>query len=514
MAIPDASASGYPAAILRFAIFVPFGIYYATAGQHWTTIRKHDILQHAPYSPSIGHGELIAARWTKIGFYWNFAIWIPNIIFPGPLVFLVGVFDTAIATMLSLALNSQTKHSPHTFGTCKWGGAETWQVPNGTESFFTVAGRLNSTVASSERMCRDYVQEWKYSMAIVTLYWTIALCNLAFSIISTVSAAKSSTPQSFRKNLIDSAMALPRLIFFILMGLSIIPIIIFRCLPLPIKSRFRFGTRYTVKATEVLPPPEEIKMRMMRPTPIPPSHTRYDTHGAYEQSPNPLADFLNYDILVLIARDLHYVDLINLSLTSKSMRDVVFPGTDHAARSDHFALYTCEPDSKTECWNCTMQTCRGCGFWSHMPQTATLFHLDGCEPYCSSCYFSNVCARKGKAMDNTKCVCAPKPPPSWWKRIMYGETATRVQVAASGTAPSRLLCAMCWDMGSLEVAQRREERTKAELRDPNRCKTCAKCGLGLGRGVRWWVHKQCGKECRSRLHLPWGILGKGRDEEG
>jgi hypothetical protein len=104
---------------------------------------------------------------SKIGYIWNFAIWIPNVVFRGPLVFAVGIFDTAIATMLGIAAHAQTTHQPHTFKACKFGGAETWGVPNGTESFFTVAGRLNHTVSSAERMCRDYVQEWQYSISIV-----------------------------------------------------------------------------------------------------------------------------------------------------------------------------------------------------------------------------------------------------------------------------------------------------------------------------------------------------------
>jgi hypothetical protein len=294
------------------------------------------------------------------------------------------------------------------------------------------------------------------------------------------------------------------------MGIAFIPVLFFRCLPIPIKSRVRFGTRYGAKIVDVVPQPEEIKMRMMRPKDV----LHYDTQGDYDTSTSPLLDLLNYDILVLIARDLCYVDLVNLSLASKSLRDVVFPGAEHTTRSHHFQMYTCDPATKTTCWNCTLQTCQYCGNWSSIPQTPTVFHLDGCEPYCSSCYFSNVCARKGKSMDTTECGCAPKNPPNWLKKFIFGKRLAAPRGLITNNAPPRLLCGMCLQIGAEGVAPRRENRSRAELRDPDRCRTCAKCGLGLGRGVRWWVNKNCGKECRSRLHLPWGILGKARDEEG
>ena len=40
-------------------------------------------------------------------------------------------------------------------------------MPEGTPSFFAVAGQVNATKASAEKMCFDYVEEWKYAIAIV-----------------------------------------------------------------------------------------------------------------------------------------------------------------------------------------------------------------------------------------------------------------------------------------------------------------------------------------------------------
>jgi hypothetical protein len=53
--------------------------------------------------------------------------------------------------------------------------------------------------------------------------------------------------------------------------------------------------------------------------------------------------------------------------------------------------------------------------------------------------------------------------------------------------------------------EKREQRTKAELRDEHRTgmDTCESCKEVLGPGARWWVCTGCKRECMSSLHLPW-----------
>ena len=66
--------------------------------------------------------------------------------------------------------------------------------------------------------------------------------------------------------------------------------------------------------------------------------------------------FLNYDLLMLIVRELHYVDVINLSLASRSLRDSLLPRGGVAARTQALRDYTCE-SSKSECSMCGNQIC-------------------------------------------------------------------------------------------------------------------------------------------------------------
>ena len=54
---------------------------------------------------------------------------------------------------------------------------------------------------------------------------------------------------------------------------------------------------------------------------------------------------------MLIVRELHFVDVINLSLASRSLRDALFPKADVAARTQALRSYTCESE-KSECRRC------------------------------------------------------------------------------------------------------------------------------------------------------------------
>ena len=75
-----------------------------------------------------------------------------------------------------------------------------------------------------------------------------------------------------------------------------------------------------------------------------------------ERQDQQYGGFLSYDLLMLIVRELHYVDVINLSLASRSLRDALLPRADIAARTQALRIYTCE-GSKSECSICGNQIC-------------------------------------------------------------------------------------------------------------------------------------------------------------
>ena len=66
--------------------------------------------------------------------------------------------------------------------------------------------------------------------------------------------------------------------------------------------------------------------------------------------------FLNYGLLMLIVRELHFVDVINLSLASMGLRDALLPKTDIAARTQALRSHTCG-GCRSECSICGIQIC-------------------------------------------------------------------------------------------------------------------------------------------------------------
>lgn len=67
---------------------------------------------------------------------------------------------------------------------------------------------------------------------------------------------------------------------------------------------------------------------------------------------------LVHDLSNLIAPMLHYAGIINLSLASKALRQVVYPIVDLSTRPEAFRIYTCDKGTKFQCGVCKIQTCR------------------------------------------------------------------------------------------------------------------------------------------------------------
>jgi hypothetical protein len=66
----------------------------------------------------------------------------------------------------------------------------------------------------------------------------------------------------------------------------------------------------------------------------------------------------NYDILQLIAQEVDYVDLINLSLVSKAIRSTMFPSGEDDEDERQLRLNSCAGKIKSTCWVCAIQICQ------------------------------------------------------------------------------------------------------------------------------------------------------------
>lgn len=74
-------------------------------------------------------------------------------------------------------------------------------------------------------------------------------------------------------------------------------------------------------------------------------------------SDRALETILLYDILLLIAPKLHYVDFVNLSMASKRVRAAVFPLSEAHGKERELRLYSCYGNVKSACWICNIQIC-------------------------------------------------------------------------------------------------------------------------------------------------------------
>ena len=284
---------------------------------------------------------------------------------PAPFSFPFALVDTAVAVLMSVATSHHTNYSPHSVNTCSGTGAHDWQLPPGaTESFFEVSARLNATATSPFAMCKSYVLEWRYGITIAFLFSLLALFQLVICSFAFVFHYRDSRRQnqSFWKPMYDSLIIVPK-ILYVCTSVFVyhLPAILFRCLPLRVKAKTRYARRCVVKTGEAVVDGAEVQLDKLTRK----AKRRYQAKERYQGSgdgePTPLSSFLGiYDILMLVVEDLHYTDIVNLSLASKSVREAVLPADDYDRRIQHFRMYTCDSSTKMQCWVCNNQLCDVC----------------------------------------------------------------------------------------------------------------------------------------------------------
>ena len=160
------------------------------------------------------------------------------------------------------------------------------------------------------------------------------------------------------QGLFTCVKTVPKGLLILLAGiLYFLPEFFFRCLPLSWKAPVRIGRRHAFKAGVGVEQRAETKMSDLK-TEI---KNRKGTKRRYqdgEGEKSPLSEFLGiYDMLMLVTEQLHYLDMVNLSRVSKSIRESVLPAQDFDRRMTVFKMYTCDPTAKSKCWTCPNQIC-------------------------------------------------------------------------------------------------------------------------------------------------------------
>ncbi|KAH3913170.1 hypothetical protein HBI56_086840 [Parastagonospora nodorum] len=504
-----------PVGIIRFALFAPLGIYWASSTNHWNLVHAHDQLQ--TYDPKIASGAHLASEWSTFAFFWNIAVWLPSFWFPPPLNLPFTAVDLVITIYVSWATSYQTQYVPHIETSCA--KAAYIRPAGANESFFEAAGRLNGTATTGGNMCKSFVQEWQYGVAISFFYALIVL----FGLMAFFGALRDTRRQG--KTTIDMLMALcksalncltaiPRgIATLLLLLLWFFPQCIFRCLPISLKAKVRFGRRYALKSVWGLEQKAELEVTELKDMYKQNQRKQLPRYKGGPGEACPLSDFLGvYDMLMAVTEDMHYLDVMTLSRVSKSVREVVLPAHDFDRRIRTFRRYTCPGKEKMECWICDKQICTDCQHRPQIPQTTLLHHSQNCLPSCTKCFQALVVSRyQPHRQRPPHCRCAPiTAHPNPFLRLIH---TSKFYKSSQDKIPKveRAVCRDCNVHSVEELLAIREKSTKLELkRGVHHCgekwTKCGRCKDELGTGPRWWVcgTPACGKECRSVVHKGWG----------
>lgn len=149
--------------------------------------------------------------------------------------------------------------------------------------------------------------------------------------------------------------------FALLWGILVgIPSCMLSCLPNPMQQSIRFSGRVARKWGGHTTASAKIRLRQI-PHRLPRApHKEMGTDKGLET-------ILVYDILLLIAPKLHYVDFVNLSMVSKRVRAAIFPASETLDKERELRLYSCYGNIKGACWICGIQICcvsYTTAFWS------------------------------------------------------------------------------------------------------------------------------------------------------
>jgi hypothetical protein len=239
-------------------------------------------------------------------------------------------------------------------------------------------------------------------------------------------------------------------------------------------------------------------MEMVILRPGPPDPRRPFTHQP-KTNPKFLELLSSYPIMTAIAEGLHYADLIQLSLVSKDVHEIIFPRSKPASSSS-LKKHCCLKGISAACWCCKTQICWAgpfpatgwdcnstnpnefCATFKYLAKADTTGHLNTCTQYCSKCFRTRMCRSAGPRELSPQCGCN----------------------VDRGTHEKQL-CRFCLKLPE-NVAKERVEKKEHEelLARAAQQVNCGGCSRRLPKtGPRWWACNRCRKECRSPFHPQW-----------
>ncbi|KAI1122934.1 hypothetical protein F5Y10DRAFT_252888 [Nemania abortiva] len=454
--------------VIRFLCHLPFG-YYAFAGiSHFTFVNNHKgILIAPPLSSKVVVGEAFAGPLGLIGFLWNFFLWIPTIAASGGGLLLLGIGDAIITGFLIISLAIEATFIGFTKAQCAQLRPDA--PPTSNLIFFQRVAEIDfKHVNSGEETCQTYYGKWYVGLVVAILYALSAITNI---VLGASSRQRGNSP-SLSRILKGIGSALAGCVYLIL--------------PRRVHNALFFASRYVghwfdYKGSRTRQQVRDVYNLLPRRT-----HAKGKGEG--------LHTVLSPEALKRIVLNLHYVDVVNLGLTSKRIREAVFPRQKgYTADKEELRYYSCWGHKKSDCWGCGIQICDECSKTRRCPASTTSFHMSLCAAACSKCYYKTL-SRSYTVKSPCNCSDGRKTAPAY----SYGR-------AQHNPWEPRLVCRDCNDMKGDEILAVRERRDRATyLNLSQQPLSCSLCSESLSRkGPRWWICSKCTRECRSDCHVGW-----------
>ncbi|KAF2798360.1 hypothetical protein K505DRAFT_414386 [Melanomma pulvis-pyrius CBS 109.77] len=453
---------------MKVIFIIPLGIAAFESRKVYNTVKGIPEILHPPYNEHVLLAHLLTYIGTMTIFTWLF-ISSTLLIFhwkawKSPYILLMGLIDLGLAVTLGTGIVLQAAYLPSTSSGCS--NANTWQIVGMNKSFFSVIAD-SSPPSSAENKCQWFVSAWSEAVVSLSFQMLIAYVGVFFD------EREYSFLNPFRP------------LFYLILVVISPPFWIHT----HVVPRLRFAYRYILKLcriTGVKP------LKFDQPIP----YTPRDKHIVVT---NPkLQQFLTIEhVLLVLVDNLHYEDVINLSLTCKSVREAVFPHRDLNYRIPKLKKRVCNEDSKKPCLYCNKKICFDCKATRFFPGLPGRRHVELCQPYCAKCYYTHF----SRHARGTKKPC----------KCNISDRALEFQQ----------MCRTCANSEPTVLRDSRFKRYQQEARDiadgiflpPGEKAKCGSCKLDLKSGARWWVCGKCKGECRDAIHPPFAKRRKPLDVE-
>ncbi|KAL2193296.1 hypothetical protein P885DRAFT_45659 [Corynascus similis CBS 632.67] len=212
---------------------------------------------------------------------------------------------------------------------------------------------------------------------------------------------------------------------------------------------------------------------------------------------------LPYELLLKISADLHFIDLINASRSSKRLRTTLFGvGGPGPSQLEDLQRFTCQGNTKRSCDLCGIQICPNCQTLVGSASPLASLHLKNCQPQCSRCFYNTYCRWWGPqgqrlAKHSTACGLSEQ---------QQADIEMGVVAGPEGPVPAfKAVCRMCASMTPTERRRAFQAKDEKELdRMERQPLACSKCKEMLpARAMRWWICQICLTECPFRMHPAW-----------